>query len=373
MERLSLEVAGCSGAARATRVQLNRGSFDTPIFMPVGTAATVKALWVDDLEAIGADVILANAYHLYLRPGETVIKEVGGLHRFMNWRRLLLTDSGGFQVFSLRQLMSIRDEGAKFRSHIDGSLHVLSPERSMAVQAALGSDIAMAFDHCPPAEADQAQMTEAMERTTRWAERCLRCERPDHQARFGIVQGGLDLGLRRRHLKQITSLPFDGYALGGLSVGETREQMYEVLEGVVGEMPDNRPRYLMGVGSPEDLVRAIGYGVDMFDCVMPTRNARNGSLFCRTGRVVISNAVHRTSDRPIDEACRCRVCRQYSRAYLSHLYRSKEILYSQLATFHNVHFVVELVREARRAILDGQYKAFAEAFFASSESAGHRM
>jgi queuine tRNA-ribosyltransferase len=364
-ERLEQALEGQDGRARATRVRLPRGSFTTPVFMPVGTHATVKAMLPEELQALGAQVILANAYHLYLRPGTGVIAACGGLNGFMGWDGLILTDSGGYQVFSLRSLRRVDDEGVTFRSHIDGSEHRLDPERVMAVQAALGADIAMVFDHCPPSDAPRAEVARAMERTTRWAERCVGQPRPEHQVRFGIVQGGLERDLRLRHLAQLGALPFEGLALGGLSVGETPEQMYEVLESVAPEMPADRPRYLMGVGRPEDLVVAIGYGIDMFDCVMPTRNARNGQLFTDTGRVVIANARHREDPEPIDPGCACPTCQRYSRAYLSHLYRSKEILYSRLATMHNLHYVVDLVRRAREAILAGSYRQFAAEFLAS--------
>ncbi|MCA9665993.1 MAG: tRNA guanosine(34) transglycosylase Tgt [Myxococcales bacterium] len=358
--RLRFEIEAVCGRARAGRVSLPRGSYETPIFMPVGTLATVKSMLPEEVEALGAQVILANAYHLYLRPGEDVVADHGGLHQFMGWPRLILTDSGGFQIFSLRQLMKIDDSGVRFRSHVDGSEHFLDPERAMAVQAALGSDIAMAFDHCPPSDAPRARVLEAVQRTTAWARRCVEQPRPEHQARFGIVQGGLDLALRRQHLAEITALPFDGFALGGLSVGETPQEMYGVLDEIAPSMPEQRPRYLMGVGRPEDLVEAIRRGIDMFDCVMPTRNARNGHLFTPSGRVNISNAEHRRSTRPIDETCGCPTCARYSRAYLRHLFATKEILFSRLATAHNLYVVIELVRAARRAILAGDLEPWAE-------------
>ena len=366
--RLRLKLEAAEGHARATTVSLPRGEYQTPIFMPVGTHATVKAMLPEEVLALGAQIILSNSYHLYLRPGHELVQTLGGLHRFMGWPRLILTDSGGFQIFSLRQLMRIDDSGVAFQSHIDGSRHSLGPEASMAVQAALGADIAMAFDHCPPSDAAPEAVREAMERTTRWAQRCVGEPRPEHQVRFGIVQGGIDVGLRRTHLAQIAALPFDGLALGGLSVGETPEQMHAVLKEIAHEMPAERPRYLMGVGRPEDLVVAIGAGIDMFDCVMPTRNARNGQLFTGSGRVVISNARHREADQPIEEGCLCPTCAKYSRAYLRHLYISKEILYSRLATAHNLHYVIKLVADARQAIIEGRYEAFATEFFARREA-----
>jgi queuine tRNA-ribosyltransferase len=334
--------------------------------MPVGTQATVKAMLPGELQEIGARVILANAYHLYLRPGTEVVEACGGLHRFMGWPHLILTDSGGYQIFSLRSLMRIDDEGVAFRSHIDGSAHVLSPEKAMAVQAALGADIAMVLDQCPPSGAPRAHIEEALERTTRWARRCVDQPRPAHQARFGIIQGGLEVDLRLRHLEELGAMPFDGYALGGLSVGESPEEMHTVLAQVVHRMPADRPRYLMGVGRPEDLVVAIGYGVDLFDCVMPTRNARNGQLFTAEGRIVISNARFRTDTAPPDPTCACSTCRTFSRAYLRHLYLAREILYSRLATLHNLHFTIRLVERARQAILEGRYPVFAADFLERS-------
>ncbi len=366
--RLSLSVEGRSGHARATRVRLPRGELETPLFMPVGTQATVKAMTPEELEGLGAQVILANTYHLHLRPGAEVIARCGGLHRFMGWPRLILTDSGGYQVFSLRSLARIDDAGVEFRSHLDGSKQELGPESAMAVQAALGSDIAMAFDQCPPSRAPLAEVEEATARTTRWARRCLEAPRPDHQVRFGIVQGGLDPALRLRHLEELAALPFEGLALGGLSVGESPAEMHAILEEVAPRMPEDRPRYLMGVGRAEDLLVAIGAGVDLFDCVMPTRNARNGQLFTRTGRIVISNARHRADPSPPDPECSCTTCRRYSRAYLRHLYLAKEILYSRLATLHNLHYTLELVRGARRAILEGRFPEYAAAFAAARQS-----
>ncbi len=340
--RLKFEVEARDGGARAGRVTLPRGSFETPIFMPVGTYATVKAMTPQDLVSLDARIILANG-----------------------WDRLLLTDSGGYQLFSLRQLMKIDEDGVRFRSPIDGSRHHLGPESAMAVEAALGSDIAMAFDHCPSTEAPKDEIVAALDRTTRWAQRCVVQPRPAHQARFGIVQGGLDLDLRERHIAELSPLGFDGYALGGLSVGETPAEMYRVIRAIAPRMPDDRPRYLMGVGRPEDLLVAIGAGIDMFDCVMPTRHARNGQLFTSTGRIVITNAAHREADEPIDPACDCAVCRRYSRAYLRHLYVAKEMLYSRLATYHNLHVYLSLVRRARQAIVEGRYKAFAAAELAA--------
>ncbi len=360
---LKFTIEGEDGKARASQVVLPRGTYQTPIFMPVGTQATVKAMTPGELEQLGAQIILGNTYHLYLRPGMEVIEVCDGLHKFMGWRRLLLTDSGGFQIFSLRSLMKIDDDGVAFRSHVDGSKQFLGPVESMGVQATLGSDIAMAFDQCPPSEAPREQIIQAMERTTRWAKICVTQPRPAHQMRFGIIQGGLDLALRRQHLEEICALPFDGFALGGLSVGETPQEMHEVLDQVVHLMPEDKPRYLMGVGRPEDLVVAMGLGVDMFDCVMPTRNARNGQLFTSRGKMVISNARFKTDSKPVDDQCQCVTCRNYSRAYLRHLYLAREILYHRLATMHNLHFTLDLMQRAREAILNKSYEAFATEFF----------
>jgi queuine tRNA-ribosyltransferase len=365
--RAKLRIEAAQGNARATRVELPRGGFQTPIFMPVGTQATVKAMTPQELEAIGARVLLANAYHLNLRPGADVVADCGGLHRFMGWPHLLLTDSGGYQIFSLRSLMRIDDEGVSFRSHIDGSLQQLDPARAMAVQAALGADIAMAFDQCPPSGAPRAQIEDALRRTSLWAQRCVEAPRPPHQARFGIVQGGLELDLRRRHIEELAALPFDGYALGGLSVGERPEQMHEVLDAVAHLLPSDKPRYLMGVGRAEDLLCAIGCGVDMFDCVMPTRNARNGQLFTLRGRLVISHSRYRDDREPPDPSCSCTTCRTFSRAYLRHLFLAKEILYSRLATLHNLHFTLRLVEGARAALLAGTYPSYVANFRASEE------
>ena len=368
--KLPFHVEATDGRARAARVELPRGSFQTPVFMPVGTQATVKSLAPADIDELGARVILSNAYHLYLRPGVEVVQACGGLRRFMGYEGLVLTDSGGYQIFSLRSRMKIDDRGVTFRSHIDGSEHFLGPEEAMAVQAGLGSDIAMAFDQCPPSDAPHRQVVEAMDRTTLWARRCVHQPRPEHQVRFGIVQGGLDVGLRLRHLEQMCDMPFEGYALGGLSVGETPEQMAEVLDEVAHHMPADRPRYLMGVGRPEDLVTAIGAGIDMFDCVMPTRNARNGNLFTETGRVVISHSRYRDDPGPLDPDCTCSTCRTFSRAYLRHLYSAKEILYHRLATVHNLHHVMRLVERARQAVVARRYGEFSKEFFARRDGGG---
>lgn len=368
----SFELLATLGRARAGVLHTPRGAIETPVFMPVGTAGTVKALTVDELCAppLDAAIILGNTYHLYLRPGMEVIAAAGGLHRFAAWSRPILTDSGGFQVFSLARRggepdadnpevapgVDIDDDGVTFRSHLDGSSHRFTPEVAMDIQRVLGSDIAMAFDQCPPGDADAATQEAALRRTTAWAARSLRAPHAPGQAVFGIVQGGTDTERRLRHLSEISSLDFDGYALGGLAVGEAIAETYRVLDEVAHRLPANRPRYLMGVGTPADLSHAIAAGIDMFDCVMPTRNARNGYLFVQNGpRVNIPNAANRLDFGPIDPECPCATCQNHSRAYLRHLYLAKEILYARLATLHNLTFYARHVRAIRDRILtDGE-------------------
>ena len=352
----SFELLATKGKARAGILHTPRGDIETPVFMPVGTVGSVKAMTAAELVAdpIDARIILGNTYHLYLRPGLDVIRAHGGLHRFAGWSRPMLTDSGGYQVFSLGELGKIDiidEDGVTFRSHIDGSAHRFTPERAMEIQAVLGSDIAMVFDQCPPADAPADRIDDAMRRTTAWAERCLRVERPAGQALFGIVQGGVDLDRRRRHLDQLISMGFDGIAIGGLSVGESTEDMYRVLDAFADELPAERPRYLMGVGTPADLAAGVAAGVDMFDCVIPTRHARNGSIFVESGHLNIRNAIHREDTSPIDPDCPCETCQTVSRAYLRHLYVAKEILYNRLATLHNLTFYARLMRRLRRGIM----------------------
>ena len=353
----SFELLATLGNARAGILHTPGGDIPTPVFMPVGTAGTVKAMTADELRAdpIDARIILGNTYHLYLRPGLEVMELAGGLHKFAAWDRPILTDSGGYQVFSLAAINEIDDEGVTFRSHIDGSKHRLTPEVSMHIQRVLGSDIAMCFDQCPPGDAPADVQEIALARTTRWAARCRVVERKAGQALFGIVQGGIDTARRLRHAREITKLDFDGHALGGLAVGEKVEDTYRVLDEVAHTLPADRPRYLMGVGTPADLERGIMAGIDMFDCVMPTRNARNGYLFATAGRVNIPNAANRTDLGPIDPTCPCSTCRTHSRAYLRHLYQAKEILYARLATLHNLTFYARHVRALRERILaEGQ-------------------
>ncbi|MFY9607699.1 MAG: tRNA guanosine(34) transglycosylase Tgt [Blastocatellia bacterium] len=359
--------------ARAGRVTTAHGSFYTPAFMPVGTLGTVKALTQEMLEEAGAGIILGNTYHLYLRPGHLTINKLGGLHRFIGWERALLTDSGGFQVFSLTSLRKMTDEGVEFQSHIDGSRHFLSPEKSMEIQAALGSDIVMTFDECTRFPATREAATQSLELTERWARRSkdqlikLHSESLEttgvnivnsSQALFGIIQGSTYLDLRERSLAGLIDIGFDGYAIGGLSVGEEKPAMFEVVSHVAPMIPEAKPRYLMGVGTPEDIVNAVAKGIDMFDCVMPTRNARNGQLFTSRGRINIDNARYRDDPRPIDEACACPVCNRYSRAYLRHLYTTGEILSSVLTSLHNISFYLDTMGRIRQAITLGAFDEF---------------
>ena len=345
------------GKGRAGKIETSRGTIHTPIFMPVGTLGTVKAMTPEELKDIGAEIILGNTYHLHLRPSDSLIAKLGGLHRFMNWDRPILTDSGGFQVFSLAKLHKRSEEGVRFQSHLDGSSFWLTPEISMSIQENLGSDIMMVFDECPELPASREKLQESLELTSRWARRCKEARKTD-QALFGIVQGGGELDLRRQSLEQMTEIGFDGYALGGLSVGESKEEMYYVIDHVAHEMPAATPRYLMGVGEPEDLLAGIESGIDMFDCVMPTRNARNGNLFTSEGKVTIKQARYREDERPLDPNCNCKTCQYYSRAYLRHLYQCNEILAMRLNTLHNLHFHLQLMRDSRDAILAGSFSAF---------------
>ena len=354
---ITFALQGHDGKARAGKIETPRGSIHTPIFMPVGTLGTVKAMTPEELKDIGAEIILGNTYHLHLRPSDSLIAKLGGLHRFMNWDRPILTDSGGFQVFSLAKLHKRSEEGVRFQSHLDGSSFWLTPEISISIQENLGSDIMMVFDECPELPASREKLQESLELTTRWARRCKEARKID-QALFGIVQGGGELDLRRQSLEQMTEIGFDGYALGGLSVGESKEEMYYVLDHVAHEMPAATPRYLMGVGEPEDLLAGIEAGIDMFDCVMPTRNARNGNLFTSEGKVTIKQAKYREDERPLDPNCNCNTCQHYSRAYLRHLYQCNEILAMRLNTLHNLHFYLQLMRDSRDAILAGSFSAF---------------
>jgi len=342
------------GLARCGRLELARGVVRTPAFMPVGTAGTVKGVTPEELRACGADIVLSNTYHLYLRPGHDLIAQLGGLHRFMQWDGPILTDSGGFQVFSLSGLRRIDDEGATFKSHIDGSIHTLTPEKSMEIQAALGSDIAMVFDECPSEPAGPEQIERAVVRTTAWARRSQEAYRGDGVL-FGIVQGGTHRELRERSAQELLELDFPGYAIGGVCVGEPLEVIPETVAITAGLLPQDRPRYLMGVGRPQDLVTAVAAGVDMFDCVMPTRNARNGTLFTSSGKVNIKQQRYRDDPRPLDERCPCETCARYSRAYLRHLFVSREILGARLNTLHNLTHYLQLMQQMREAIANGSF------------------
>jgi len=350
--------------ARRGRVTTPHGVIETPVFMPVGTAATVKAMRTEEVKELGAEIILSNTYHLYLRPGHEIVKAAGGLHKFMNWDRPILTDSGGFQVFSLGAMRKIREEGVEFRSHIDGSKHMLSPEKSMEVQNALGSDIIMAFDECAPYPADRKYVKDSLERTTRWLKRCKEYHKnTDNQSLFGIMQGGMYTDLRKESAKQIVDLDLPGYAIGGLSVGEPKDIMYEVMDECVEELPKEKPRYLMGVGSPDCLFEGVERGIDMFDCVLPTRIARHGMAMTSVGRINIKNAKHEKDFSPLDPNCDCYTCRNYSRAYLRHLFKADEILSSMLMTNHNLHFLVKTMENIRKSIEEDRFLEYKKEFY----------
>lgn len=351
--------------ARAGIIHTPHGSFETPIFMPVGTQASVKGVSPDELKDLGAGIILSNTYHLFLRPGMELIREAGGLHKFMHWDRAILTDSGGFQVFSLGDLRKITEEGVTFRSHIDGSKKFLSPEVSMQVQMCLGSDIVMAFDECVPYPADYEYAKRSTERTQRWAERCQRAMTAPQQGLFGIVQGGMYKDLRRWHAARLVEMDLPGYAVGGLSVGEPPELMYEMLSYSTSLLPEGKPRYLMGVGTPDHLVEGVARGIDMFDCVYPTRVARNGMAMTWTGRLVMKNANLEHDHRVIEEGCGCYACRNgYTRAYIRHLVRAGEIFGLRLLSLHNLYFLEEFVRRMRAAIIEGRFEHFRSEFLA---------
>jgi len=378
---LRFEIQAQDGEARVGSLTTRRGVIDTPVFMPVGTTGTVKAIRFEQLESddLDAQIILGNTYHLWLRPGIETIRSCGGLHRFIGWDRALLTDSGGFQVWSLGDLRKITEEGTEFRSHVDGSLQFLSPEVSMEVQAALGSDIVMVFDECAPGQASHEETERSMNLTTRWAKRSkaafkqLQLDRADMgyleatdlsgtQALFGIIQGAGHLDLRRISLEETVDIGFDGYAIGGLSVGEEKSVMFDVIEDIAPRMPKDAPRYLMGVGTPEDLVEAVARGVDMFDCVLPTRNGRTGQAFTSCGKLNIKNAQWVNDSRPLDESCSCSVCRRHTRAYLRHLYMTGEMLASILLTHHNLAFFLDTMRGVRQSIRSGDFPKFRREF-----------
>jgi len=354
--------------ARRGRILTPSGTIETPVFMPVGTQGTVKAMLPESLEQVGAQVILANTYHLFLRPGHALVERLGGLHSFMHWQRPILTDSGGYQVFSLGDLRRITEEGVRFQSHIDGTSHLLTPESSIAVQESLGADIIMAFDECIPYPSPRDYVVASTDRSTRWARRCKEARRRDDgSALFGIVQGGMHADLRARSAAELIDIGFDGYAVGGLSVGEAAGLMYEMMEASLPLLPAAQPRYVMGVGTPENLVEGVARGADMFDCVLPTRNARNGVLFTSFGKVSIKQARYQEDPLPVDPDCTCYVCSHYSRAYLRHLYQSNEILSSMLNTWHNLHYYLTLMAQIRQALEEGRFSGFRKEFYRRRE------
>ena len=364
-EKFSFQLHARSGKARAGTIHPPRGEIRTPAFMPVGTAATVKAMLPSSVRQTGADILLGNTYHLMLRPTAERIDRLGGLHKFMNWERPILTDSGGFQVMSLASLRKMSEDGVTFKSHIDGSKHHLTPERSMEIQRLLGSDIVMCFDECPALPAERDEIARSMRMSMRWAERSREAFglRPGH-ALFGIQQGGLDEQLRGESAEALKAIGFEGYAVGGLAVGEGQKAMFEVLDFAPDQLPEDKPRYLMGVGKPDDIVGAVKRGIDMMDCVLPSRSGRTGQVFTRRGVVNIKNARHQDDPRPLDEACSCPACSNYSRAYLHHVFRSQEIISSMLLTWHNLHYFQEIMQQMRRAIAADDFAGFESQFHA---------
>ena len=366
--RFGFELIAQDGAARTGLIETPRGQIRTPAFMPVGTAATVKAMQPESVAATGADILLGNTYHLMLRPGSERIARLGGLHRFMNWPGPILTDSGGFQVMSLSDLRKLDESGVRFKSHIDGSEHLLSPETSMAIQADLGSDIVMCFDECPALPASRDRIAQSMELSMRWAKRSRAAfgDRPGH-ALFGIQQGGLEEALRGQSAAALREIGFEGYAGGGLAVGEGQEAMFGCLDYAPEQLPKDKPRYLMGVGKPDDIVGAVARGIDMMDCVLPSRSGRTGQVFTRHGVLNIKNARHQNDPRPLDESCTCPACRGYSRAYLHHVFRSQEIISSMLLTWHNLHYYQDLMQGMRDAIAAGTFDAWQAEFHAGRE------
>ncbi len=362
-EKFSFQLHARSGKARAGTIHTSRGEIRTPAFMPVGTAATVKAMLPSSVRQTGADILLGNTYHLMLRPTAERIDRLGGLHKFMNWERPILTDSGGFQVMSLSSLRKMSEDGVTFKSHIDGSKHHLTPERSMEIQRLLGSDIVMCFDECPALPAERDEIARSMRMSMRWAERSRAAfgDRP-RRALFGIQQGGLDEQLRGESADALQAIGFEGYAVGGLAVGEGQKAMFDVLDFAPGQLPEDKPRYLMGVGKPDDIVGAVKRGIDMMDCVLPSRSGRTGQVFTRRGVVNIKNARHQDDPRPLDEACSCPACRNYSRAYLHHVFRSQEIISSMLLTWHNLHYFQEIMQQMRDAIAADDFAGFESQF-----------
>ncbi len=365
----------CSSQARLGRVETDHGFFTTPAFLPVGTQGAVKSLTPEELVEIGVEAILGNAYHLYLRPGHETIGRLGGLHTFIHWGRPILTDSGGFQIFSLGSLRKVSEEGVTFQSHLDGSSHFLTPEKVMEIQKVLGSDMAMVLDECVPYPSPYESVKVSMERTNRWAKRCLQVRDENDPALFAIVQGGVHRDLREKSAQTLVEMGFQGYAVGGLSVGEPKSMMLDVLKWTIPLLPEKTPRYLMGVGTPEDILDAVTLGVDFFDCVLPTRNARNGTLFTSSGKISIKQAQYAEDPRPVDQTCPCYTCRHYSRAYLRHLYLSKEILSSRLNTVHNLYYYIKLLTKIREAIQEGRlldfYQSHTSHHGLETECSGH--
>lgn len=351
--------------ARLGEVKTAHSVIETPVFMPVGTQATVKTLTPEDLKEMGIQIILSNTYHLYLRPGEELVEKAGGLHSFMNWDRSILTDSGGFQVFSLSKLRKISDEGVVFNSHIDGSKHFLTPEKVMEIEQKLGADIAMCFDECSPYPCTYEEAKKAQERTTAWAKRCKEAHHREDQALFGIIQGNVFEDLRIKSAKDLVELDFPGYAIGGLSVGEPKEDMYRILDLTHHLLPEDKPRYLMGVGAPEDLVEGVKRGVDMFDCVLPTRLARHGTAYTKRGKITVRNATYAEDFTPIDSECDCYVCKNYTRAYIRHLIKAEEILAPRLLSYHNIYFLAKLMENIRYAIKQGEFTKFYDNFYSN--------
>ena len=370
-EKFSYQITARCGKARRGVIMTPHGRIDTPAFMPVGTRAAIKGLAPEQVAETGTQIILANTYHLILRPGTEVVERLGGLQQMMAWNRPMLTDSGGFQVFSLADLRKINDEGVEFRSHVDGATLRLSPESSIAAQNQLGADIIMAFDECPPLPAETKQLCEAVRRSVLWARRSRAAHRRDDQALYGIVQGGLELGVRRQCLEQLAEIGFDGYALGGLSVGEPPEEMWAFLSDFADELPPETPRYLMGVGTPRDLVEAVSAGIDQFDCVLPTRNGRKGYVFTSQGTLRMRNACHRESREPLDPVCNCRTCKTVTRGYLRHLIMSGEVLGATLVSLHNIHFYQSLMQQMRAAIEAGTFEQWKTTFLAGAQDTAH--
>lgn len=361
----------CQG--RIGLLTTDHAAIDTPAFMPVGSLGPVKGLESDDLQKLGFHLILNNAYHLFLRPGHKVVAEMGGLHAFTGWPGAILTDSGGFQIFSLAKLCEITDHGVTFQSHIDGSTHFITPEKAIEIQESLGADIIMVLDHCVALPADRGVIQDSVRRTKLWAERCQSVRRRTDQALFGIVQGGLEADFRVASAREQVALDFEGYAIGGLSVGEGKADMYAMLDVTVPELPEKKPRYLMGVGLPEDLVEGVARGIDLFDCVVPSRHGRTGSLFTASGRVVIKQAQYADDEGPIDPACGCLVCRRYSRAYLHHLFVVKEMLGARLNTIHNLWYFSDLMRQMREALAERRFTAFRETFYRNRDRQANRL